>query len=704
MTRGIGAVACALALLGSLLGCANAVEVRRSSSPSPSASSAVSAAPKPPAKSELAPPNAGFEGSAGKCPEGWSCSAAGSASAALDSSQKHDGAKSLRVSAPTARDRYVLSSQPLPAEPQRQYVTTVWRRSAERAEVGSESIRLIFLDAARKWAGASSQRGTRSVADAWVGLSARADAPAKAAYVQVEVTIQGPSPGVFLDGLSVQHRPILDVWGGTGLQRGSSGDTLVLQFTTPTHGGVHLGALRVMGTRLVVESRSRLSGGLSGFSYRLLGRASYDSSSKTIAVRPGGAAKIVITGGRFAASSGTGFAKAMIWDPVAEAEFPIFVALQNFSSSESPSLMGFASTLLARRAVDRLSAYLDTRMTPSGGWSIAHKLWPSTPREDPLAIADLTEGYLSRVQASSASSSRAQAESKARRGLDWMVRHQRTDGGFGLPWPYGAAQGHYPARLHYLPGHRQHPAGEPYAVLTANAGLALLNGYKVLGDKRYLSAAQKAIGKLLRGPSGFQWLDAARTRGSVPYCDLGPIFNPGHAAVAAHDVVPRLKNTSVEVYNIDGATLSFIAALYEETGDQSLLRYGDALASNLAFRMNPNGSIPYVWYQTSYKSGPYANIVFSGLLGYGELRRRQDWIDKARTGYSWMANKDATGYLPNENYATSFGLDVSLDVTQYLNNAVGTQHPNGSFSGGTATREDAVMFSVLSAMLLDVGG
>lgn len=595
----------------------------------------------------------------------------------------------------------MLSSQLLPAEPQRQYVTTIWRRSASRAEVGSESIRLIFLDSARRWAGASSQRGTRSVADTWVGLSARADAPAKAAYVQVEVTIQGPSPGVFLDGLSVRHRPILDVWGGTGLQRGTSGDTLVLQFTTPTHDGVHLGALRVMGTRLAVESRSRLSG---GFSYRLLGRASYDSSSKTIEVRPGGAAKIVVTGGRFAASSGTGFAKAMIWDPVAEAEFPIFVALQNFSSSESPSLMGFASTLLARRAVDRLAAYLDTRMTPSGGWSIAHELWPATPREDPLAISSLTEGYLSRVQASSSASSRALAESRARRGLDWMVRHQRADGGFGLPWPYGAAQGHYPARAHYLPGHKQHPAGEAYAVLTAKAGLSLLTGYKVLGDQKYLSAAQKAVRKLLRGPSGFQWLDAGRTRGSVPYCDLEPIFDPGYPAVAAHDVVPRLKNTAVEVYNIDGATLSFIAALYEETGDQSLLRYGDALASNLAFRMNPNGSIPYVWYQTSYKSGPYANIVFSGLLTYGELRRRQDWIDKARTGYSWMANKDATGYLPNEAYATSFGLDVSLDVTQYLTNAVGTQRSNGSFSGGTATREDAVMFAVLSAMLLDVGG
>jgi hypothetical protein len=360
--------------------------------------------------------------------------------------------------------------------------------------------------------------------------------------------------------------------------------------------------------------------------------------------------------------------------------------------------------LLARRAVDRLSAYLDTRMTPGGGWAVAHKLWPGLPREDPLAIADLTEGYLSQLQAASSASSRAASSSRARRGLDWMVRHQRADGGFGLPWPYGAAEGHYPASAHYAAGHRQHPAGEPYAVLTAKAGLALLTGYKVLGDKRYLAAAQKAMRKLLRGPNGFQWLDAARMRGSVPYCTLEPIFDPGDPAIAKHDVLPRLKNTSVEVYNIDGATLSFIAALYLETGDSSLLRFGDALATNLARRIQPNGSIPYVWYQTSYKSGPYANIVFSGLLTYGDLRRRQDWIDKARTGYSWMANKDATGYLPNQSFATTFGLDVSLDVTRYLNNAVGTQRSDGSFSAGTATREDAVMFSVLSSMLLDLGG
>ncbi|HZC27354.1 MAG TPA: hypothetical protein VE287_10025, partial [Actinopolymorphaceae bacterium] len=103
-------------------------------------------------------------------------------------------------------------------------------------------------------------------------------------------------------------------------------------------------------------------------------------------------------------------------------------------------------------------------------------------------------------------------------------------------------------------------------------------------------------------------------------------------------------------------------------------------------------------------SGGYANIAFTGLLEWGEMRGRQDWIGQASRGFSWMANHARSDLVPTEGYASVYGLNLSSDVAAYVKRALDRQRADGSFSGGAQTRWDAVMFAILSDLLLDMGG
>ena len=68
-----------------------------------------------------------------------------------------------------------------------------------------------------------------------------------------------------------------------------------------------------------------------------------------------------------------------------------------------------------------------------------------------------------------------------------------------------------------------------------------------------------------------------------------------------------------------------------------------------------------------------------------------------------MANHARGDLIPTEGYASVYGLNLSLDVARYVSTALKRQKPDGSFSGGTTTRYDAVMFAILSDLLLSMG-
>jgi len=644
------------------------------------------------------PVNAGFElGGDGPCPPRWSCDREGQPSATVSDDVPYSGKRALRVTSRAPEDRFTLRSGRLPALPERTYTATFWRRSSTAGPDGGESVRLAFYDQRRRLLGSQSNRTGTPEKDTWEAVSVHADAPAGTVWVEVEISVTGAARTVWLDSVSLRHSPILEVWGGTGVHRGRRADTLSFQLTTPTPGGVYIGTIDAFGQRLRVSGPRRMESERGGMlAYSLQGSARFDPSTETILIEPGEPATIEVRG-RFTPTPGTGFPRATLRDPVAQATFVVFVAARNYDNGDATAQLPDRHEVQA--AVERVAAYLRGRMTKSGGWAVAHPYWPGQLREDPQAIAFLVQGYLKRARATDDPADAAMA----RRGLDWLVRHQRKDGGFGLPWAFGSRQGHFGERAHYHGRGYTHAEGEPLAVVTIAAASALLEGFKVFGDSRYLAAALRAKDYLLAGPNGFQWLDAEKTRGSIPYCNLEPVLPRDDPRVRTHDVLPAVRNTSVEVYNIDGAALSFLTALYVETGDERLLTYGDAIATNLAQRIRPDGMTPYAWFKPSPHSGGYVNITLSGLLEYGEMRGREDWVAQAGRGFSWMANHARGDLIPTEGYASVYGLNLSLDVARYVSTALKRQKPDGSFSGGTTTRYDAVMFAILSDLLLSMG-
>ncbi|HEY8457160.1 MAG TPA: prenyltransferase/squalene oxidase repeat-containing protein [Actinopolymorphaceae bacterium] len=653
----------------------------------------------------MQPVNASFEDGESRsgCPRRWTCEVSGGASAHVATGVAKGGDRALKVAVPDSGDRFTLRSTAMPALPRRRYEAAVWRLSEGGRPQGGESVRLRFLDRSRRLIGSGIDRDLGPASRRWTGVAAKANSPAGTAYVEVEITVAGPRGTVWLDGVKVRERPILQVWGGTSVRRGPDADTLSIHVATPTPGGVHVGTIDAFGTYLTVAGpRTLVAPRGATMTYEVGGGARYEASTGTIRVSPGQAATIQVTG-RFTPTPGTGYPIAKLGDPIAQVEYPIYVVAWNYrprsKDNQSPDIAMLPARAAVRRSVDRLARYLESRKTSSGGWSIAHPYWPGQPREDPQAIAVLTQGFMKRAQASRGGAYEAQA----RRGLEWLVSHQRPDGSFGLPWAFGSSSGHFSTPAHYRSG-TTHVAGEPLAVVTIAAGSALLDGFKAYGNTRYLAGAVRAMNYLLDGPNGFQWLDARHTRGSIPYCNLKPALPSTDPRVRAHHVLSAVKNTSVEIYNIDGAALSFLKALYVETGDERLLRYGDAIARNLASKVRPSGSIPYSWYERSPHSGGYAHIAFTGLLEYAQMRGQERWVAAALRGFSWMGNHARSDLVPTEGYASLSGLNLSADVTAYVTNALRKQRTDGSFSGGTATRYDAVMFAILSDLLLTMGG
>ena len=351
-------------------------------------------------------------------------------------------------------------------------------------------------------------------------------------------------------------------------------------------------------------------------------------------------------------------------DPVAQAEFPVFVAAQNFhEGAEGPEL---PDRTAVRRAVDGVAGYLDRRMTRDGGWAVAHPYWPGQIRQDPQAIAVLTQGYLKRAQSSHGGPN----EARARRGLEWLVKHQRADGSFGLPWAFGPHQGHFGEPAHYGGGPATHAAGDPLAVVTIAAASALLEGFKVYGNSRYLASSVRAMHYLLRGANGFQWLDAQHTRGSIPYCNLrsGPPADRPEGA--------RARRRTPRGARHPGRGLQHRRRRRCRSSRRCTSRPATSGSSPMATRLRTTSPrqvrgrrLDPVLVVRDARPGPAdtPTLSFTGLLEYGEMRGRKDWVAQAGRGFSWMANHARGGLVPTEGYASVYGLNLSAgyrDVRQ----------------------------------------
>lgn len=655
------------------------------------------------------PTNSSFEDglSGGGCPEGWGCDTSGKPGTTLDEETVKKGSRSLRVDFENPNGSFRASSERIPVRTGREVGALVPIRSSIRGK-GAESVILEFQDSDGRTIDTKRNDSPKHGANAWYSTSVSAQVPSDAETMTVTVEAAGYDRSVWFDRVIVDDHPRIEVWGGTGVESSSDGVTMTLQLRTPSQDGVYIGALEAFGERYYVAGpRTMMSEEGHSLSYELENGPSHVPERNALRVPKGQTGTIRLRGDSLRPTSGSGFPKVVLDDTVNTERYHVWVAVKDrvTDTEELRSVVRFVYADKLSTTVRELSDYLDGRRRPDGGWQIAHEKWAGDEQPDPMAIARLVQGYvfLTEVSGDAAIAENAdQYEERARAGLDWLVANQHDDGGFGLPWEFGSSTGHLGGPEHY-PGQDElaHPADHPYAISTAIAGEALLDGYRAFGDEKHLRAAEKVADYLLKGENGFQWVDRKQTRGSIPYCTLEPVMPADDPRARAHEVVEPLKNTAIEVYNIDGASLSFLTSLYEINEDRELLKYGDALARNLTLRMHDSGSMPYAWYHQHYYSGGYPRIVYNGLREWGQLRGKegQEWVRTADRGFSWLANEAYAALLPTEGYSTAHGLGLSGDNGDYINRLLRDVRKDGSYSGGSNTRKDATNFAVLAELL-----
>lgn len=656
------------------------------------------------AQTNLNLPNPGFEtyDPAGN-PTSWGASALGTAATGgADATVYHGGAKSFKITVPNTSSRYIVQRYRIGGSPNLRYRGTVWVKGTSLTAPGA-FLRIWFHDAA----GANleshiayAQTGTTA---AWEQLTVDGIAPSNMTSYTIECGVYYCTGTAWFDDIHLETWPTivattLDIWGNTQAVHGTP-DTLTLSASTPAV-DITMESLNIFGTLWYPSPNGTQLVTTSGAScnYTTSGSLSFDTSVNRLRLvggtNGGGLGTLIVTG-TLPAPVGVAFPTVVVHDGLRDVDYTVYVMARSYGLTNYTTELTVAPATYD--ALVRLSNYLDT-LKSATGW-LCTKPGFTGQQEEATSILSIANGYRYLYTITGNSTYRANAI----RALDWLVNHQGSDGAFGMPWAYGGADGHFSVSTHYTNG-SNHPAGSHYAITTNHCGTALLAGYQAFGTSSYLTAATKAKNFLLTNADGFHWLDASHTRGSVMYCTNTPVLSASDPLVAAHAVNADVKNSSVEIYNIDGATLSFLKAYYDVTGDTTVLSYGDALATNLAYRLHPNSSIEYAWYTTWLPSG-YAGMVHSGLLTWGDFRSNTSWFDAGRKGWGWKTNIEKPSlYLAGQ--VNLLGLDCTNGVVDYINGKLPAQLPNGSWTDdgiNTSTATDAGYLSTLSSLLVTMG-
>jgi hypothetical protein len=488
-------------------------------------------------------------------------------------------------------------------------------------------------------------------------------------------------------------------WGGTDTVHGDTRDQLRIEVAATGGDPLPLGSIQVYGQTFTVAGKELQKPDGTTVGHRTCGALGYDESAGTLVLKTDGTAgSLTVFGETFTPPVGDDFPPLTL----VAANGTKWILRGSVRSSTQPDHAKIrAEGAAALVAVLKLSDYLDTRRSPSGGWLNGSGYGPEVVDES-QGIAGIGTGYLQLSYLTGDAGHR----DRAKQAFDWLVANQPANGAWGFPWAWGRSKlpKHFNGSVasHYENG-EDHPAGTPYSVNALLAGRALLTAYGEFKDESYLSAANRVRDYILSPETGFQWLDAARIRGSVPYCNLLPIFPPDFPLIAKHDVHPRLQNTSVDVYNVDAFAVRFLDHLRAITGEQRLTRYIRALLTNLLHNRLPSGSIPYAWCNPS-EFDFYTYAVGAAFTRYATFHQDQRVLEAGRQVYTrWVNLFKQVSILSEAEGAVPHRTDNTKAQIAYLKGIPRQQLPDGSWSAGKNTRQDADMLNALTMTLLQVG-
>lgn len=630
-------------------------------------------------------PNPSFEvlSSNPSFPASWGFGASGSGSSgALDSTVHRTGLYAFKTTAPSASDRYTVQQYMKPATPGVKYAFSVWYKVSAGLTV-APSLQLYFHAANQSQLAYIGRVGSRT-ASAWTRLVVEGTAPAGTAFFTISLCNYYSQGTVWWDDVDGGAWRPLTPRGGTYLVRTSSTDTLTLSLATSAR-PAPIREIRIGSNTYSFTGATTVAGPSGTMTWTAPG-TTWNASTSSVTLPANWTGSLTVTNGTIAAPAGSAFPEVVLISAFGGTDTVYAIASGYGAPNHTSELAQEPAALTALAAA---SNYLETLRLPDGSTLIHHPTWPGDPQPDPHGLASLANLNTRLFRLTNVASYR----DRARATLTWLASAQLTNGGFGFPWAYGATQSHYTDAAHYPPGTMTHPAGAVMAIITANAGSALLEGYQAFGDGAFRTAADKAVQYLFTDPTnGMKYLDGGTTYASIPYC--------------THTPVGSGMPSSYQVYNVDGAALALLTQWRTVTGATTYTTQGDAIAANLTRRIESDGSVVYGYHNLGKPTG-YAYIVYAGLLRWGVHRSRSDWVAIARRGISWMTNMERPSELLWESYGSALGgVDNTQDVVTAIGRYISSQHADGSWSPSTqrSTRSDAGNGAVLAALLVQARG
>lgn len=182
-------------------------------------------------------------------------------------------------------------------------------------------------------------------------------------------------------------------------------------------------------------------------------------------------------------------------------------------------------------------------------------------RKNPKGIALFAQAYL-QMLATGLEENKDAVSVEARSLLDWLLKHA-TPGFKGMCWGY-----QYPWQDI---GFYQ-PAGFPNRVVTFFCAKALLQGYEVLGDTKYLEGARSALTFMLDEPKVLFESSDMKCLSYVPLDDI-----------------------KVAVMDVSAYVASLAAHLYHHTGEEELREESRRLINFVVDKQTNYGAWFYTW-------------------------------------------------------------------------------------------------------------
>ncbi len=599
--------------------------------------------------------------------DNWDYTLLDGGTAATSTAVFREGAGSVRLSGVTPSSRAAVNQWSIPVEGGAFYRFSIEHKTSSVSaqfigfELGVYNSSRQVIDN-RRFSGAP---GTHD----WQEIAVNLKLPDNAAYVAFRPFLDFGSGSVWFDNariVKLTEQPSPVILPLSGLFQGTTQDTLTLEIKNSGNTRALLDTFALLGKTLTVTSHSQLTDGSSSYNYALAGDLAFDTASGAIALDNYGTGTIHISG-TFTADPGALVTPIVLHEKKSGSTIAYKLLNRGYGTLQDSTVWEIGQSIVS--SAELFDSHLDTLLSGSM-WETSHSYWPTDPQNaDTNSITGIYRIYAALYDVTR----NKDYLDKAYLAAEQLLNTQQANGGWVLPWDYTSFGALRPKTM-------------TNAVNTQQAILGLYEAYLRFGKPEYLDAILAGKDYMLTNPgTKYVWLDAAHTRGTVPYYDMLDVTINGVVGPA------------IEIYNVDATALHILGLIYDLTSDADLLPYMDGLINNLKAVQSDSGSWPYGWRLIGETPAAYNYVQSLDLAAYNKKFGNSDVDDMLLKVLGDLGNRYTDFPVLKKELAHITDLDFTDNLLTYISSKLALQNVDGSFPDDTRAGT-AFMYFIMNAL------